>query len=69
MWQVVREAPSVLAVLTSVASGPPEQSAGGSLAHTAPSASHGRTGTAPRSHPWHSLCSKQEGSEVEGRQA
>lgn len=66
----VREDPGFPAlpypVLTFAASGPQEQSAFGSLAHTAPSATRGRTGTAPRSHPWRSLCSRQEGSELVG---
>lgn len=59
--------------LTCAASGPRGRSAAGSPARRAPSATRGRTGTAPRSHPWHSLWGKQPGeprsrscSELEG---
>lgn len=50
--------------LTFAASGPRGRSAAGSPAHTAPSATHGRTGTAPRSRPWHSLWGKQTRSHL-----
>lgn len=47
--------------LTFAASGPQGRSGACSPAHTAPSATRGQTGTAPRSRPWRSLWAhKQE---------
>lgn len=57
--------PSSPLELTFAASGPRGRSAAGSPARTAPSATRGQTGTAPRSRPWRSLWDKQTGKSEE----